>query len=406
MAIESSRRRTTLRVGSALAAAVAGSAVVAVVARRRAASTPRPALPIPDERRNGADLPARPTPTPVAAAPAPALVTAPPPVAAAPAPAVAPPPVVAARAPVVAPPPVDLPPAPVDEPVRAPVPPAPPPYVAPRPLPPPSDPGPERRWWPLAVGAVAAVVVLVLAAFVFTGGDDGPSEATDADTRAGVDTTVAPPTTTVDDLTPDAAFEQAAARLEAAGTYAYGGSSLATDVSPVRPGLWLTVELTMGGEVDLRSGRLHDVGETTVGRITETVTDGTIVWGRLADSRDDLPDEGFLTVGDPAPEPLRLGAALLPTWLLAGVDRQELSDGRFRATLLPEVLGEVESGRDPVPAELLLTLDAAGDPLHVEITNATEGPPLHLVLDLTTLGQPVTIPLPSEPSPEDAGQAG
>ena len=388
MAIESSRRRTTLRVGSALAAAVAGSAVVAVVARRRAASTPRPALPIPAEGSNGADLPARPTPAPVAAAPAPALVTTHPPLVAAPAPAVAPPP-------------VHLPPAPVDapvppEPVRAPVPPAPPPYVAPRPLPPPSDPGPERRWWPLAVGAVAAVVVLVLAAFVFTGGDDEPSEATDADTGAAVDTTVAPPTTTVDDLTADAAFEQAAARLEAAGTYAYGGSSLATDVSPVRPGLWLTVELTMSGEVDLRSGRLHDMGETTDGRITETVTDGTVVWGRLADSRDDLPDEGFLTVGDPAPEPLRLGAALLPTWLLAGVDRQELSDGRFRATLPPEVLGEVESGRDPVPAELLLTLDAAGDPLHVEITNAPEGPPLHLVLDLTTLGQPVTIPLPTD----------
>ena len=173
--------------------------------------------------------------------------------------------------------------------------------------------------------AVVAVVVLVVAGFALTGGDE-PSEVVATDTDAEPETTARPSTTSVDDLTPDAVFDQAAARLEAAGTFAYGGSSLATDVSPVRPGLWLTVELTMSGDVDLRAGRLQDVGETTDGRVTETVTDGITVWGRLADSRDVLPDASFLTVGDPAESPLRLGAALLPTWLEASVDR---ATGRY-----------------------------------------------------------------------------
>jgi hypothetical protein len=245
------------------------------------------------------------------------------------------------------------------------------------------------------------VVVLVAAAFTMAGGDDEPAVVAD---ETDTDTTDRPSTTLVDDLTPESAFEQAAARLEAAGSFAYSGSSLATDVSPVRPGLWLKVELTMSGDVDLRSGRLHDVGVTADGRVTETVTDGITVWGRLADSQDDLPDVGFLTVGDPTVPPRRRGAALLPTWLQASIDRQELPDDgtatggrRFRATIPADVFGEVEDGSPAVDAEMLLTLDASGDPLHIEITNGPDGPPLYLVLDLTALSRPVDIPLPDDP---------
>jgi hypothetical protein len=257
----------------------------------------------------------------------------------------------------------------------------------------------------LVAGAAAGVAVLVAAGFALTRNDE-PSEVVATDTDPKTETTARPSTTSVDDLTPVAVFDQAAARLEAAGTFAYSGSSLATDVSPVRPGLWLTVELTMSGDVDLQASRLQDIGETDDGRVTETVTDGITVWGRLADSRDGLPDANFLTVGDPNETPLRVGAALLPTWLQASVDRQELPDdgtgiGRrqFRATIPADVFGEVEDGKAPVDAELVLTLDAAGDPVHVEVTNGPDGPSLRLVLDLTRLGDPVDIPLPTDPQP-------
>lgn len=362
MAIESSRGRATLRAGSALVAAVAGSVAVVVVARRRTASRPAPAPAL--------AAPKHPEP--------PVVLTVP--------------------ATVAEPPAVEVPA--VEEPIPAEdIAPA-PPWEAlppPPPLPPPADPDDPRRWWPLAAGAAAAVV-LVVAAFTVTGGDDEPSDVVADETEAGTATSDRPSTTLVDDLTPDAAFEQAAARLEAAGSFAYRGSSLATDVSPVRPGLWLKVELTTSGDVDLRSGRLHDVGETTDGRVTETVTDGVTVWGRLADSRDDLPDVDFLTVGDPTVPPRRRGAALLPTWLQASIDREELTGGRrFRATIPAAVFGEVEDGRPAVDAELLLTLDASGDPLHIEITNGPDGPPLHLALDLTALSRPVDIVLPNDP---------
>lgn len=252
----------------------------------------------------------------------------------------------------------------------------------------------------MAVAIVGLVAVLV----VLGGGsgDDDP-QATGDGTQSQDDasTTEQPATTTVAQLTVDEAFTQATERLEDAGSFTYSGTTLASDVNPIRPGLWLAVELTIVGEIDLTSSSVHEVGTVPSGKATETVTDGMIVWGRLGDSVDDLTEESYLTVGEPVVEPpIRLGVGLLPDWFDAGIEREELPDdgsGRrtFRATIPAEVLGEVEDGRDLVPAELLVTLDQAGDPVHVEVTAAPEGPTLRLVLDIADLGDPVTFDFPA-----------
>src|ERR687892_715985 len=93
------------------------------------------------------------------------------------------------------------------------------------------------------------------------------------------------------------------------------------------------------------------------------------------------------------------GIALLPTWLRSTVDRHDAGTdalGRrlLRATLPADVLGEVVDGRPAADADVALTLDAAGDPVHVEVVSVPTGPPLRLALDLSRIGEAVTIDLP------------
>lgn len=242
-----------------------------------------------------------------------------------------------------------------------------------------------------AVGAVLAIVVVVTAAVVL-GGDDGGHQP-----EVAADTTRPPrPTTTgVADLTAADAFAQAGERLESAGSFSYAGTSRATDVSPVRPGVWLAVDLTVTGDADLATGRFHEVGESSDGQVTETVSDGITVWGRRADTADTLADQGFLTIGTPNETPVPLGAGLVPTWLASSIDYEELPGTRlFRATLPADVLGTLVDGTPPAPAELQLTLDAAGDPTHVEVS-VVDGPLFHLSFDITQLGTAPPIELPT-----------
>jgi hypothetical protein len=83
------------------------------------------------------------------------------------------------------------------------------------------------------------------------------------------------------------------------------------------------------------------------------------------------------------------------------VARQDAgTDGRghrvLTATLPASVLGEVVDGRPAGDASVLLTLDAEGDPVRVEVTSVPTGPPLRLALDLLRIGEPVVIDLPAE----------
>jgi hypothetical protein len=426
MSIVSSRRRTTWRVGSALAA-VAGSAVLAaaVVSRRRAGWRPRHAVTTAgtalhhapgtlngEDGGQGGVVTPPPVPDDVdvpdganAAAPSEAEIEAQPPqkdddslaeVEASSA---------GARAPsverMVPGQPAALAAAhPNSEQAAELSPPYPPVVESAGQASPPGRTG-RGRWRLVALGIVVVVIGLgATIAGMGTGTDDQPDAAGAATDREP--TTAQPSTTAVDRLTPDEAFAQASRRLEMAGSFGYSGTSQATDVSAVRPGLWLAVELTVAGEVDLSSGRMHEVAVVPTGGASETLTDGMTVWGRLASSGEDLAAEPYQTVGEQDDDtPRRLGVALLPSWLETSVEGEELlADGTgrrtFRATIPADVLGEVEEGKPAVAAEVLLSIDAAGDPVHVEVTTAPDGPPLRLVLDLARLGEPMAIAMPGE----------
>jgi len=263
-----------------------------------------------------------------------------------------------------------------------------------------SPPGGRRRTGVVVVSLALLVAVVGLGLVVLGRDDDQPR---DADVDA-TDATSAEQTTTaaMDAVSPEEAFARAADRLVSGGSFGYVGTTSAIDVSHVRPGLWLAVEVTVEGEVVTSSERVHEIAVDGSGRATETVTEGPMVWGRLATSREALPGATYLPITDESgAQRAGKGVALLPTWLDSTVDRQDAgTDDRgnrvLRATLPAGVLGETVDGRPAGDATVVLTLDAAGDPLRVEVTSVPTGPPLRLALDLVGIGEPVLIDVPAQ----------
>jgi len=280
-------------------------------------------------------------------------------------------------------------------------PPAPAPSAAPRHL---GRTAGGRRRVALAVVGAAVVAAVGVGVVLASGGDDGPSTAT-ASESPGTSARREPSTTaTTRPPTPRQAFALAASRLDDAGSFTYRGTASATDVSVVRPMLWLAVDSTVEGEVSLAGGRLHEVAVATGGRAVETVVDGATVWGRSADRRDRLDDRGYQRVPSlsDAEAPAK-GAALLPAWLAAATDhadagRDELGRRRVAATVPADVFGVIEQDTDPVAATLVVTVDAVGAPVRVEITSAPGTPRLALAYDLAGLGAPVAITPPAPAS--------
>lgn len=268
----------------------------------------------------------------------------------------------------------------------------------------------RRRSVGVMLAVVGAAVIGAVAVVAVAGGDDGP-DTTSGDAGGAA---AQPTTTSVDVLTPDQAFVQAAERLTTGGSFGYHGTSSATDVSHVRPGPWLGVELTVIGQVDLTSGRWRELAISTAsGEVAESVTDGVTLWARRSPSPEQLEAaavEPLRPLADASGAPVPTGGALLPGWLLATTNRvaEPTPDpaagatGRrtFRATLPAAALGEVETGQPPVDAQVRLTLDAAGNPLYVDLVTAPTGPPLHLALNIAGIGEPEPIDLPpTQPAP-------
>jgi hypothetical protein len=172
-------------------------------------------------------------------------------------------------------------------------------------------------------------------------------------------------------------------------------------VSRVRPGLWLAADVMIAGQVDVVSGRVHETGVAQDGGATETITADSGAWGRSASSPAELAIEPYrviseLTSSTPGP----MGAALVPTWLAfasapqdAGPD--ETGRPTYRATLPAAAIGPIGSGQEPRDAQIVLTLDPAGEPARVTVTSLPDGGDLDLTLDISDIGAPVTITPPT-----------
>jgi hypothetical protein len=248
---------------------------------------------------------------------------------------------------------------------------------------------------------LVVVVVLGLGALVVAGAGGEPEVESSRGDDAASSTTAAPATTSVPPPSPAEAFSLAAGRLEAARSFGYRGVVSATDVSAVRPSLWLAVDTAVDGQVELPTGRLHEVAVAESGEAAETVADGSTVWGRSASTVADLAERGFQRI--PAlstAEPATKGITNLPLWLSGAVGPAATGvdpEGRrqYQATVPAALIGPTERGRRAVDATIVLVLDRGNQPVHVEITTVPGGPPLHLALDLTALGTPVGIAPPA-----------
>ena len=246
----------------------------------------------------------------------------------------------------------------------------------------------------LGIGASAALAGV---------GGDEPASAPATTSPEPTEPPPATTTTTRPALGADEAFAAAAERLSTGGTFRYEGSARATDVSFVRPMMWLAVQSSVTGEVELATGRLHEVAVAAGGRASETIAEGTTVWGRRADQAAALGDVPFALVPELSDSELLAGRGLvmLPTWLAAATAPVELepsADGlpQYQATVPADVVGEVERGIEAEDLLAVVVLDDDGTPVRVELTSATSDR-LHLVLDLTGVGEPVTITPPAAP---------
>jgi hypothetical protein len=110
-----------------------------------------------------------------------------------------------------------------------------------------SPPGRRRRTGMVVVGPVLLVAAVGLGLVVLGRDDDRPREADVATGATSADQTTT--TTAIDAVSPEEAFARAADRLVSGGSFGYVGTTSAIDVSHVRPGLWLAVDLTVEGEV-------------------------------------------------------------------------------------------------------------------------------------------------------------
>jgi hypothetical protein len=190
------------------------------------------------------------------------------------------------------------------------------------------------------------------------------------------------------------------------------------------------VVLTVAGEVDLQNSGWHETGVADSGQAVETVSDGLTVWGRTASRAPSLASVSYQTIaelGDASeddesattsttsrsstsgpstitivpPTLVSTGPSLIPVWLSTAVDATDAGPDEqgqriLNGTVPAAVMGEIVDGRPPVDATILLTMDAEGIPVRVEITTVPEGPRLHLVFDLSALGDPQTITIPSD----------
>jgi hypothetical protein len=254
------------------------------------------------------------------------------------------------------------------------------------------------------LAAVLAVVGLIAGGLLWAVVDDGGS-------AAGEHEPASEPSTPSSDPQAETrrTFAQAMLRFGEVQSFSYSGSVRATTARPFGAGAFAVGDLTVEGAVLLQSALARQVAEDASGRAGETLTSGTTVWTRSAPSTDTLDGAPWTgRAGSLDSRGIGLDAArtldmqlVAHLMTMAGNPRGEAPDasGRrvIRATL--PTGGDEEGNLIPLPgADVLLSIDDAGNIAHLVVTWPPHEP--QLVLDVEISGHD----LPQDIAPPDRGR--
>jgi hypothetical protein len=249
----------------------------------------------------------------------------------------------------------------------------------------------EPGGWPRFAAAVA-VVALVAGGLVWALLDDEP--ATDGDEEPVSDPS-SPPNPQAETRR---AFAEAMLQFGEVHSFAYRGSVHASAARPFGAGGSAVGDLTVEGAVLLRPALTRETAADGRGRAEETLASGTTVWTRSATSADTL---------DAAPWAVRLGSPEAASTLdmqvvarlitTAGDPRGEAPDRAGRRVIRATLPTRGDGGGNLLPlgaADVLLSLDDAGDIAHLVVTWPSRDPQLVLDVEISGHNQPQDIAPP------------
>lgn len=261
----------------------------------------------------------------------------------------------------------------------------------------------EPSRWP-RLAAIIGLVGLVAGGLVWTVRDGDVAPAADEENESARDASVPPDTQTAT----RSEFATAMLRWGGVASFAYRGSVHAAATRPFGAGTSTAGDLTVEGAVlpwhGLAPPATRQVTVDGRGRAEETLTSGSTVWTRVAASADSLDGAPWQVRASTSADPtIRLDMQMV-AWLLraAGDPRGEAPDTASRRMIRATLPTRAESGGDVPPlagADVLLTLDGAGDIAHIVVTWPAHDP--QLVLDVEISGHDD----PQDIAPPDIGPA-
>jgi hypothetical protein len=199
------------------------------------------------------------------------------------------------------------------------------------------------------------------------------------------------------------AFAGAVLQFGEVHSFAYRGSVHATASRPFGAGGSAVGDLTLDGAVLLQPALAREVASDGRGRAKETLTSGTTVWTRSAAAADTLAGAPWTVrpglVEAASTLDMQVLARLITT---AGDPRGEAPDALGRRVIRATLPTRDDGGGDLLPlagADVLLSLDDAGDIAHLVVTWPPRDPQLVLDVEIFAHNQPQDI------APPDRGPA-
>ncbi|HET6664333.1 MAG TPA: hypothetical protein VFG94_08745 [Acidimicrobiales bacterium] len=250
----------------------------------------------------------------------------------------------------------------------------------------------EPGAWP-RFAALVAIAALVAGVSAWALLDDDPAP-------AGDDEAASDPSAPADD--PQAAtrveFAEAMLRFGEVHSFAYRGSVRAATSRPFGAGTSRVGDLAIEGAVLLQPALARVVAADGRGKAEETLTSGTTVWTRTAASADTLravPWRARPTSLDAGSTlDMQVVARLITT---AGDPRGEAPDAVGRRVIRATLPARGDGGGNVLPlagADVLLSLDDAGDIAHIVLTWPPRDPRFVLDVELFAHNRPQDIAPP------------